>query len=145
MRAVLVFGGLITVTQMWSGMIATLEISVAIGIPCTLGAVTYSKLHKQLSDSEGEKQRALALATEARLASLESRTHPHFLFNALNSAIALIPEDPARAERILERLCALLRFSLDAHVSLVPLGDEPLSTEEAIAMMRERTGWTNGT
>src|SRR5204862_4325989 len=107
------------------------QIALAISVPVTIGAVTYAKLHHQLADTERslhakelEHQKALALATEARLASLESRVRPHFLFNALNSAIALIPEDPVRAERVLERLSALLRFSLDRHRSLVPLGDE---------------------
>jgi LytS/YehU family sensor histidine kinase len=50
----------------------------------------------------------------ARLSSLESRLQPHFLFNTLNSISALIPDDPAAAERMTERLAALLRFSLDS-------------------------------
>ncbi|MBI2688033.1 MAG: histidine kinase [Acidobacteria bacterium] len=64
--------------------------------------------------SELERERALKLATEPRLASLESRIHPHFLFNTLNSIFSLIHSDPAQAEAQLQRLCALLRFSLDA-------------------------------
>ena len=51
---------------------------------------------------------------QARLSSLESRLRPHFLFNTLNSIMALIPEDPDAAERMTERLSALLRYSLDA-------------------------------
>ncbi len=53
-------------------------------------------------------------AALARLSSLESRLQPHFLFNTLNSISALIPENPAAAERMTERLAALLRFSLDS-------------------------------
>ena len=49
----------------------------------------------QLRTKELERERALKLATEAQLASLESRIHPHFLFNTLNSISSLIPEDPA--------------------------------------------------
>ncbi len=79
----------------------------------------------QLRTKELERERALKLATEAQLASLESRIHPHFLFNALNSISSLIPEDPKRAERLMEQMAALLRFSLDAHQSgLVPLSRE---------------------
>jgi two-component system, LytTR family, sensor histidine kinase AlgZ len=139
-RAILVACGLMSVDQMWSGMIASFEISVAIGIPGTIGAVTYSKLQRQLSDREADVQRALAVATEARLASLESRTRPHFLFNALNSAIALIPEHPERAERLLERLCALLRFSLDAQLSLVPLEQELRVAIDYLEIERVRFG-----
>ena len=79
----------------------------------------------QLRTKELERERALKLATEAQLASLESRIHPHFLFNTLNSISSLIPEDPQRAERLLEQMAALLRFSLDAsHAGLVPLSSE---------------------
>jgi two-component system sensor histidine kinase AlgZ len=78
-----------------------------------------------LRTQELEKERALKLATEARLASLESRLHPHFLFNTLNSISALISEDPALAEQMVQRLSSLLRKSLDAFSnSRVPLGEE---------------------
>jgi len=60
------------------------------------------------------KYRAQYETAQARLSSLESRLHPHFLFNTLNSIMALIPEDPARAERVTEKLATLLRYSLDA-------------------------------
>jgi two-component system, LytTR family, sensor histidine kinase AlgZ len=79
----------------------------------------------ELRTKELERERAMKLATEARLSSLESRIHPHFLFNALNSISSLIRDDPARAEQLLLRMSALLRFSLDsAHVRLVPLARE---------------------
>ena len=52
--------------------------------------------------------RAEQLVAEARLRSLESRLHPHFLFNTLNSISALIMLDPPRADRIVGRLSALL-------------------------------------
>lgn len=64
---------------------------------------------KQLSEAKAKN-----LATEAQLSSLESRVRPHFLFNTLNSISALIREEPEKAERTVERLAALLRFSLDA-------------------------------
>jgi two-component system, LytTR family, sensor histidine kinase AlgZ len=80
-----------------------------------------SELRKQ----ELERERALKLALEARLSSLESRVHPHFLFNALNSISSLIREDPDRAERLIERLAALLRFSLDSNqMGFVTIGQE---------------------
>lgn len=68
----------------------------------------------QLRTQELEKERALKLASEARLASLESRLHPHFLFNTLNSISALISEDPQAADEMVRRLATLLRTSLDA-------------------------------
>ena len=50
--------------------------------------------------------------TAARLSELQARIRPHFLFNTLNSAIALVRADPARAEAILEDLSDLFRHAL---------------------------------
>jgi two-component system, LytTR family, sensor histidine kinase AlgZ len=106
----------------------------------TIAVMTVSRLYERLGTIEAERQRAIALAAEARLASLESRVRPHFLFNALNSAIALIPEEPHRAEDVLERLCALLRFSLDAQARLVPLGEELRVVTDYLEIERVRFG-----
>src|SRR5579871_5959348 len=95
----------------------------------------------QLRTKELERERALKLATEAQLASLESRIHPHFLFNALNSISSLIPEDPERAERLVEQMAALLRFSLDAqHAGLVPLDREMKIVSDYLAIEQARFG-----
>ncbi len=51
-------------------------------------------------------------AATARLAELQARIRPHFLFNTLNSAIALIRAEPARAEALLEDLSDLFRHAL---------------------------------
>lgn len=137
---VLALVGLVDLSQLWMVYRQGLMISFAISIPVTIGAMTVSRLHTRLYQAEGDRQRALSLATEARLASLESRVRPHFLFNALNSAIALIPEDPRRAEDVLERLCALLRFSLDAQTRLVPLGEEMRVVTDYLEIERVRFG-----
>jgi two-component system, LytTR family, sensor histidine kinase AlgZ len=48
----------------------------------------------------------------ARLAELQARIHPHFLFNTLNTAIALVRSHPARAESVLEDLAELFHGAL---------------------------------
>ncbi|MGH9396690.1 MAG: sensor histidine kinase [Terriglobia bacterium] len=94
-----------------------------------------------LRTQELEKERALKLASEAQLASLESRIHPHFLFNTLNSISALTQEDPAKAEQLIQRLSALLRFSLDANAhGLVPLGEEIKIVRDYLEIERARFG-----
>ncbi len=62
--------------------------------------------------------------TTARLAELQARIRPHFLFNTLNSAIALVREDPARAEAILEDLSDLFRHALMEQGGSVTLAEE---------------------
>ncbi|OHX21857.1 sensor histidine kinase [Chromobacterium sphagni] len=59
------------------------------------------------------RQRALSPAlAEARLAALQARIRPHFLFNSLNAAIALIRSQPQKAEAVLENLADLFRAQL---------------------------------
>jgi sensor histidine kinase YesM len=88
-----------------------------------------------------EEERARKLAAEARLSSLESRIHPHFLFNSLNSITALIREDPAGAERMMERLAGLLRYSLDANsAALVPLAQELRLVRDYLDIEKTRFG-----
>ncbi len=63
-------------------------------------------------------------ATAARLAELQSRIRPHFLFNTLNSAIALVRAEPAKAETVLEDLSELFRHALADPAESVTLGQE---------------------
>jgi two-component system sensor histidine kinase AlgZ len=111
-----------------------------------LSVHTYEKIRDrmqattlQLRTQELEKERALKLASEARLASLESRLHPHFLFNTLNSISALILEDPVLAEQMVQRLAALLRTSLDAcEQNHVPLREELKLVTDYLEIERAR-------
>jgi two-component system, LytTR family, sensor histidine kinase AlgZ len=119
-------------------------LTIAVGLSMGVYGTLRSRLDEttlQLRTKELERERALKLATEAQLASLESRIHPHFLFNTLNSISSLIPEDPARAERLVEQMAALLRFSLDAHQSgLVPLSRELKIVGDYLEIERARFG-----
>ena len=63
-------------------------------------------------------------ATKAQLTALQSNIRPHFLFNALNSAIALVREHPGKAERLLENLSDLFRSTLQDPRSTVTLAEE---------------------
>jgi signal transduction histidine kinase len=64
-------------------------------------------------------------ARDAQLSALNAQIHPHFLFNALNSLRALIPEDPARARDLVTELAELMRYALQAERrERVPLAEE---------------------
>ncbi|MDP3702721.1 MAG: histidine kinase [Hylemonella sp.] len=62
--------------------------------------------------------------TAARLSELQSRIRPHFLFNTLNSAIALVRAEPAKAETLLEDLSDLFRHALVDQGESATLADE---------------------
>jgi two-component system, LytTR family, sensor kinase len=65
------------------------------------------------------------LRREAELRDLESKVNPHFLFNCLNSIRALVAEDPAKAQEMITRFAAILRYNLNRDMSrLVSLAEE---------------------
>ena len=76
----------------------------------------------------------------ARLAELQSRIRPHFLFNALNTALALVRVDPARAEAVLEDLAELFRTALAEVGVSVPLADEIELARRYLAIEQIRFG-----
>ena len=124
--------GWATAAVVWHSLGFGLKIAISITVVGGILITVYETLKHRLQAAtlelrtrQLEEERARKLATEARLSSLESRIHPHFLFNTLNSISSLIREDPGRAERTVERLAALLRYSLDVNASrLVPLSQE---------------------
>ena len=79
-------------------------------------------------------------ATAARLAELQSRIRPHFLFNTLNSAIALVRAEPAKAETVLEDLSELFRHALADQTESVTLGQEIALAQRYMAIEQIRFG-----
>jgi two-component system sensor histidine kinase AlgZ len=75
-----------------------------------------------------------------RLAELQSRIRPHFLFNALNTALALVRVDPARAEGVLEDLAQLFRVALADAGTSVSLDEEIDLAQRYLAIEQIRYG-----
>ncbi len=124
--------GMIPRSAIWGEFLGSLPFSIVAALLIGLSIATFEDLRYHLQATElelrtkqVEHERAYKLLAEAQLSSLESRIHPHFLFNTLNSIAALIPSDPQRAEDTVGKLASLLRFSLNAqHSGLVPLEQE---------------------
>lgn len=129
---VLKLTGIIHADFYWREMQSALPICLVITLIVGLSITSYETLRHRLQSAtlalrtqQMEQERANKLLAEAQLSSLESRIHPHFLFNTLNSISSLIPSDPKRAEEIVGKLASLLRFSISANQnSLVPLAQE---------------------
>lgn len=64
---------------------------------------------EQVRRQQSEQEKALALS---QLRQLQSQIEPHFLFNTLANAIALIDQDTAKAKLMLVRLTDLLHTNL---------------------------------
>lgn len=80
----------------------------------TVAAGTY--LWRTAHRLQGERERAAradALRVRAEIDAIRARLRPHFLFNALHTALSLVRTDPDRAERSLERLGDLLRYAME--------------------------------
>ncbi|MCC2597133.1 histidine kinase [Pusillimonas sp. MFBS29] len=58
------------------------------------------------------KMKAETRAVQIELEHLQTQIEPHFLFNALNTLVAEIPERPHIAEEMTRRLADYLRYSL---------------------------------
>ncbi len=125
-----------------------MKMAMLIGLIFGLSSFFYERLKSELEASQSqlsarklEEERARKLALAAQLSSLESRLRPHLLFNTLNSISALIREDPEQAELMVERLSALLRFSLDSSErNTLPLADEVKIVRDYLKIERVRFG-----
>jgi len=95
--------------------------SFRLGSIAVNGAATAALLLAWLKLRERSQRPADALA---QLVELQSRIRPHFLFNTLNSAIALVRIDPQRAEGMLEDLAELFRVALADATAAVSLAEE---------------------
>ena len=75
------------------------------------------------------RARQLAVrAKQSELESLQARIRPHFLFNTLNTAVALVHRHPDEVERLLLDLADLFRAAL--------AGPRQISLEEELALAR---------
>jgi len=132
----------------WAAQRAGLGIALVLAMTVGMGIAVYESMRARLDEAreslrarELEIERAQRLATDARLASLESRLHPHFLFNALAAIAGQVREAPERAERLLVELADLLRASLDATKRhTVPLGDELTVVQSYLEIEHARLG-----
>jgi two-component system LytT family sensor kinase len=132
----------------WAEYFRTLRMTTLFSVAFGLGVFAYASMRERLLhvetrlyEQELAAERTRTLAAEARLRSLESRVHPHFLFNTLNSISSLIKTAPARAEEMVGKLAALLRSSLDnTSRPLIPLHQELAMVDDYIEIERVRFG-----
>lgn len=78
--------------------------------------------------------------SEARLAALNARIRPHFLFNSLNAVLSLIRARPQEAEAALESLSDLFRAAMRDPGELVSLADEIALARQYLELEHLRLG-----
>ena len=111
----------------------TSNVLAIVGAGTLTGAVIYHWLDLRV-------RATLPAATEAGLIELQSRVQPHFLFNTLNTALALVRLDPARAEGVLEDLAELFRVAISDSREAVTLAEEVELAQRYLAIEQIRFG-----
>ena len=76
----------------------------------------------------------------SRYEVLQARIRPHFLFNSMNTIVALIRGRPELAERAVEDLSDLFRASLADSSARIPLAEELAVTRQYAAIEALRLG-----
>jgi len=69
-------------------------------------------LRDQRLIQEQREQELVLSAAQSELKALRAQINPHFLFNALNTIAALIPEKPDQAEQTVEQLADVFRYTV---------------------------------
>lgn len=117
------------------------QVGAVVAVVATLGSITVDRLRERVRVVELREQQAQQALLRAQLESLQSRVNPHFLFNALNTVASLVEDDPEAAVDAIERLSALLRYSLEgARRGRVTLGRELSAVRGYLALERLRFG-----
>ncbi len=88
----------------------------------TLGEGIASLLSDQLLRSRYEEQKRLLVTSELKL--IQAQVNPHFLFNALNTIIAIVRKDSGRARELLIDLSNFFRKNLKRSGELATLEEE---------------------
>lgn len=91
-------------------------------------AVEYINKREEALQIQKELEQQLK---EVKIQVLESKLHPHFLFNALNGITALVNENPQKAEKAIVELSDLLRFALNGDIQ------KPISLNEELELLEK--------
>jgi signal transduction histidine kinase len=122
-----------------AGMLAGGAISEIIAFGSVAGVLHAAEFYRRYRERETLSLQLQARLSDAQLRVLRAQLNPHFLFNTLNAATALIHRDPDAADAMLTRLGELLRLTLRADPSHeMTLHEELELLERYLAIMRIR-------
>ncbi|MEP6991205.1 MAG: histidine kinase [bacterium] len=118
----------------WFGILNAFVIYL--GVVAAGVARAYSLRFRAKQEHTNILERQLA---EARLDALRRQLDPHFLFNTLNAVASLVERDPRGVRKMISRLGALLRFSLEgADAAEIPLRREIELLQQYLDIMQVR-------
>jgi two-component system LytT family sensor kinase len=80
------------------------------------------------------------LATKAEIRALQAQINPHFLFNALNTIIALLRINPDSARELIVNLSSYLRYNIEEANTLVDIDKELQQVRAYVEIEKARFG-----
>lgn len=114
---------------------------LALGYGFNAAVGSFFALRARLLAEESRSTQLAAQLTQSQLSVLRAQLHPHFFFNTLNAIAELVHRDPDAAGRIVGRLGAFLRYSLEmSERQAVPLGEEIAALQAYLDIVRLRFG-----
>ncbi|MGA8830727.1 MAG: LytS/YhcK type 5TM receptor domain-containing protein [Desulfomonilaceae bacterium] len=102
----------------------------------SLGEGIARLLSNQLLVSKYQQQKSLLVISELKL--LQAQVNPHFLFNSLNTIIAILRKDASRARELLMSLSSFLRKSLKKNGELSTMEEELAHVNSYLAIEKAR-------
>jgi sensor histidine kinase YesM len=104
-----------------------------------LGSIYIIRLIFQKQSYELEIEMLKSEGLQSQFESLKNQVSPHFLFNSLTALKALIPESPDTADKYVDHLSSVLRYTLQSNEKqTVTLREEMESTESYIFLIKMR-------
>jgi two-component system LytT family sensor kinase len=103
-----------------------------------LGEGIAALLSSQLVLARYHEQKTLLVEAELKL--LRAQVHPHFLFNALNTIVAVTRTDPGRARELLVHLSSYFRNNLKRSPDVSTLEEELLHVQSYLEIEKARFG-----
>jgi two-component system LytT family sensor kinase len=102
----------------------------------SLGEGIARLLSNQLLVSKYQQQKSLLVISELKL--LQAQVNPHFLFNSMNTIIAILRKDASRARELLMSLSSFLRKSLKKNGELSTMEEELAHVNSYLAIEKAR-------
>src|SRR5437899_1763060 len=108
---------LFAIDSRWDWWLVLVVIATLMSVAAPLKSLNNTRIEMNL-------ERHQQLLLRARMDALSRQINPHFLFNTLNTASALIRLDPDGARRVVLKLSNIMRRLLRKHETFVPLREE---------------------
>ncbi len=107
-----------------------------------VGILYVSQVNARLRLEVHRRELAESLQTSAELSALRAQLNPHFLFNTLNSIMALAGPDQPRTMEAISHLASMLRYTLGRNMERedVSLRQELVFTDQYLMLESLRLG-----